>query len=51
MKYCTNSYFFDSISALKIATPLHELAHHTSQQAVIERGSDAKTVERRGEVF
>jgi hypothetical protein len=25
--------------------------HHETQQAVIERGSDAKIVERRGEVF
>jgi hypothetical protein len=32
-------------------TPLHETAHYTRMQAVIESGSDAKIVERRGEVF
>jgi hypothetical protein len=30
---------------------LHETARCTTQQAVIECGSDAKTVERRGGVF
>jgi hypothetical protein len=31
--------------------PMHEIAHYTCLQAVIECGSDAKIVERRGEVF
>jgi hypothetical protein len=30
---------------------MHETAHYKFQQAVIECGSDAKIVERRGEVF
>ncbi len=32
----------------KTAKPLHETARYKTQQAVIECGSDAKTVERRG---
>jgi hypothetical protein len=36
---------------LVAATPVHETAHYKTRQAVIECGSDAKIVERRGEVY
>jgi hypothetical protein len=45
-----NSYYFYSDSLPKTTAPMHETARYKSQQAVIERGSDAKTVERRGAV-
>jgi hypothetical protein len=50
IKLCASSYFLDSKIFLTLATPMQEAACYTSQQAVIERGSDAKTVERRGAV-
>jgi hypothetical protein len=51
MKYSTSSYFFDSNCPSKTAAQLHETANYKGQQAVIECGSDAKTVERRGAVY
>jgi hypothetical protein len=36
--------------SMKTAIQLRETTRYTNQQAVIECGSDAKTVERRGEV-
>jgi hypothetical protein len=36
---------------MKAVIRLRETTYYTNQQAVIECGSDAKTVERRGEVW
>jgi hypothetical protein len=51
MKYCASSYIFDSSRLLITRSLMRKTAHYKTLQAVIERGLDAKTVERRGEVF
>jgi hypothetical protein len=47
----TSSYFFDSNRRQESATPWHKTARYKTQQAVIERGWDAKIGERRGGDF
>jgi hypothetical protein len=51
MECSTSSYFFDSDSLPIAVKQMQETAHYKCPQAVIECGSDAKIVERRGEVF
>jgi hypothetical protein len=51
MKRSTKSYIFDSQRSRAITPPQRETERYKSQQAVMECGCDAKTGERRGEVW
>jgi hypothetical protein len=51
MKNSASSYIFNSSRLLITRSLMRKTARYKSQQAVIERGLDAKTVERRGGVW